>query len=334
MTRLASISAVVLCSLLAAADAPSTPRKLRVAYVTPIVTAPTPRELFGQGLLGFHRAVKDFGIHGRVVAQGDATVWRTTITSVARQKFDLIFPGIILNERNFDLLVRLMAKYPRTSFVVDFPYELFPKDTKNVQGTNFKAEEGGYLAGYLAALMERQRPGRDVIGSVGGIKLANVDDFIAGYQAGARKANPHIRLLNGYSGSFGDPVKCRAVARRQFAKGSGVVFNVAGGCGIGTLQAAREKGAWAIGVDVDQSFYGPHVLTSAIKRGDVWVYNTIRELVRGKLETRRTVEWDLANGGVGLGKISSKVPKSFVREIERIRALIIAEKITVPDEIK
>ncbi len=91
---------------------------------------------------------------------------------------------------------------------------------------------------------------------------------------------------------------------------------------------------WAIGVDVDQAFYGRHVLTSAIQRGDVWVYETVRALVRGKLRTGRTVVWDLRDGGVGLGEISPKVPLSVTREVARIRAQIIAGKIDVPDALK
>ena len=223
-----------------------------------------------------------------------------------------------------------MDTFSATRFVVAGPYKYLPSKPPNVQGTEFKGQDAGYLAGYLAALMEKRKPGKDVIGAVGGDKVEPVDQFIAGYQAGARKANPRISILNGYSRSFGDPAKCRATALRQIGKGAGVVFNVAGECGVGTLQAAKEKGVWSIGVDVDQSFYGPHVLTSAVKRGDVWIYETVRALVRGKLRTGRTAVWDLRNGGVGLGKVSPSVPRAFRRQVERIRAQIIAGKIAVP----
>jgi basic membrane protein A len=105
-------------------------------------------------------------------------------------------------------------------------------------------------------------------------------------------------------------------------------------CGPGTLQAAKEKGVWAIGVDVDESFRGPHVLTSAIRRGDVWIYKTVESLVDGKLKAGGTVFWDLENDGVDLGKISPKVPRAFIRQVERIRARIEAGKIKVPDRLK
>src|SRR5207245_782235 len=110
--------------------------------------------------------------------------------------------------------------------------------------------------GYLAALMEKRRPGKDVIGSVGGYKIPTVDAYIAGYQAGARKADPRITMLNGYADSFVNPAKCGAVALDQIARGAGVVFQVASACGLGALDAARDRGVWGIGVDIDQSSLG------------------------------------------------------------------------------
>jgi basic membrane protein A and related proteins len=333
MIRRLILTAAAACSLLVAGSS-SGARELKVAYITPFGSAvPNPRELFGLPLVGFRRAVEDFGIQGRVI-QSDPKNWGKTLTSVARQKFDLIFPGLVVSARDFRQLTRVVREYPKTTFVVGFPYQAFETRPRNVVGTLFKAEEAAYLAGYLAARMEARRPGRDIVSSVGGIKVYDVDQWIAGYRAGAKRANPRVTALNAYSRSFADPAKCRVTALRQIAKGSGVIFNVAGGCGNGTLQAAKEKGTWAIGIDVDQSFYGPHILTSAVKRLDVWVYETMEALVKGKLRTGRTAFWNLRNKGVDVVKISPKVPPPLVREVHRIRAQIVAGKIEVPDEIK
>ena len=133
--------------------------------------------------------------------------------------------------------------------------------------------------------------------------------------------------MNGYTDSFVDPVKGRSVALSQIAKGSRVVFQVAGPCGLGALEAANEHGIWGIGVDVDQSHLGRHILTSAVKRLDVAVFDTIEELVRGTLETGRTSRFSLRNRGVDLGTISAAVPPSFKAEIEDVRAEIVAGKI-------
>jgi basic membrane protein A len=184
--------------------------------------------------------------------------------------------------------------------------------------------------GYLAGLMEKRRPGRDVIGSVGGYKFPGVDRWIVPFQLGAKRADPGIVTLNTYANNFSNPTKCRTVALGQIAKGAGAVFNVAGGCGFGALEAAKEKGVWGVGVDVDQSFLGRHILTSAIIRIDVAVSTAIQRLANGTFKTGGDTVFDLRNGGVGLGRVSPEVPRSFLRQLDGVRRQIIAGKIRVP----
>jgi len=140
--------------------------------------------------------------------------------------------------------------------------------------------------------------------------------------------------LNTYTDDFVDPVKGRSVALSKIAKGSRVVFQVAGTCGLGALEAASERGIWGIGVDVDQSHLGRHILTSAVKRLDVAVFDTIGEVVRGKFETGRTSRFSLRNGGVGLGTISAAVPRSLKAEIDDVRAQIVAGKIPIASSVR
>jgi basic membrane protein A len=172
-----------------------------------------------------------------------------------------------------------------------------------------------------------------VISSVGGHQVPAVERYIAGYQAGARGANPRVTTLNSYTDDFLDPMKGRSVALSQIAKGSRVVFQVASACGLGALEAAGERGIWGIGVDVDQSHLGRHILTSAVKRMDVAVFDTIERLARGTLETGRTSHFSLPNGGVGLGTVSAAVPDSLKAEIEDVRSEIVAGKITVASSV-
>src|SRR4029079_8717089 len=101
--------------------------------------------------------------------------------------------------------------------------------------------------------------------------------------------------------------KGRSVALSQIAKGSRVVFQVANACGLGALEAASERGIWGIGVDVDQSHLGGHILTSAVIRMDVAVFDTIEDLARGTLETGRTSRFTLRQGGVGLAPLRARV---------------------------
>ena len=98
--------------------------------------------------------------------------------------------------------------------------------------------------------------------------------------------------------------------------GAGVVFQVAGGCGLGALDAAKEKGVWGIGVDADQSFLGPHILTSAVKRVDTAVFLAIKSVVDGKFKGGN-MTFGLKDNGVGIGKISSKVPDSEVAKVNQ-----------------
>ena len=201
---------------------------------------------------------------------------------------------------------------------------------KNVQGSVYRVEEAAYLAGYLAALMEDRRRGKHVISAVGGVPFPGVTRWIVGYRAGAKKADPAIAVRVNYSNDFTNPVKCRRAALSQIAAGSGVVLNDAGACGLGALRAAKEKRVWGIGVDVDQSFLGRHILTSAISMLDKTVFDSIRELVRGKFTTGGNTTFNLRNKGVGLGRISPKVPRRVLRRLDRVRKAIITGKIRVP----
>ncbi len=308
-----------------------------VAFVTDIGASPSPHDLRGVAYLGFVRAVKDFRVRGRAVQYNPKLGVEGTLSALARQRYDLVFTGLsTVDTSQYAAAVTAVAtKYPETRFVMhDVPYELLGGRPKNVEGTVWHVEEPAFLAGYLAASLERRRHGRDVIGSVGGFPIPPVQTFIAGYEAGARYADPKIVVLRSYAYDFLDPAKCKAVAKAAIARGAGTVLNVAGACGLGTLEAAKEARVWAIGVDVDQSFLGAQVLTSVLKRWDVEVYETVKALVDGKLRTGGDTVWHLRSGAVGLGRISPKVPHSLIAEMEHVRAKIVAGKIRVPSTIR
>ena len=201
------------------------------------------------------------------------------MTRLAREQYDLI---IGVGFAQGDAVDTVATEFPDRNFaIIDVDQTALKHKPKNVVGLIFKEQEVGYLAGYLAALAEKRRAGPDVIGSVGGFKEPPVDRFIAGYQAGAKKAVPGIEVLNGYSSDWDDQAKCKELALNQIGRGAGVVFQVAGGCGLGALDAARQQKVWGIGVDADQSFLGPHVLTSAQKKVDAAVLATIESVQDG-----------------------------------------------------
>jgi len=217
--------------------------------------------------------------------------------------------------------------------IVDFPQAALTDKPTNAVGLTFKSEESGYLVGYLAGLMTKREGGKQVISAVGGQKIPSVDNWIAGYRAGAKKANPRISVLIDYSGQFPPSAapKCKELALKQIAKGSHAVFQVAGGCGLGALDAAKSKKKWGIGVDADQYYLGTHILTSGVKRVDTAVFSFFQKAKAGTLKTGTDLVFNLKNGGQDVGKISPKCNcAAFVKQMNALRPLIIKGKIKPP----
>jgi basic membrane protein A and related proteins len=304
-------------------------RRLRVGLVTE--STGIENAYVRPAYLGLERAVRELGIRGRVLTPAPKEGYVPSLSLLARQKYDLVIGVGFYPAPAIDTVA---TEFPETRFaIIDSAHDELAHRPTNALGLMFREEQAGYLAGHLAARVLTLSPGEGVISSVGGERVPAVEKYIAGYQAGARGANPRITTLNSYTDSFLDPVKGRSVALSQIAKGSRVVFQVASASGVGALEAAREHGIWGIGVDVDQSHLGRHILTSAVKRLDVAVFDTIEELVRGTLETGRTSHFSLRDRGVGLGTISAAVPRSFKAEIEDVRAEIVAGKIAIPSSV-
>jgi len=304
-------------------------RRLRVGLVSEPTGIDDPYSR--GGYLGLDRAVRELGIKGRVLTPAPKEGYVPSLSLLARQKYDLVIGIGVFAAPAID---RVSTGFPETRFaIIDFAHDDLAHRPTNVVGLVFREEQAGYLAGHLAALVLTLSSGAEVVSSVGGQRVPAVERFIAGYQAGARGANSRVTTLNSYTDDFLDPVKGRSVALSQIANGSRVVFQVAGVCGLGALEAAKERGIWGIGVDVDQSHLGRHILTSAVKRMDVAVFDTIEELVRGTLETGRTSRFSLRNGGVGLGTISAGVPRSLKAEIEDVRAEIVAGRIPMATSV-
>jgi basic membrane protein A and related proteins len=299
----------------------------RVGFVAEPGATPSPRTLAGLPLWGFLRAEKELPIRGTVRYLGPTQGPAAIMTAFARQRYALVVAPLF-EGRPIDSVAR---RFPHVRFLaIDTQPGLPPrKHAKNIHRAVFRAEQSGYLAGYLAALMARR--GRShTISAVAGFDFYGVTRWIVGYRAGAKKAVPGVTVRVGYSNDFANPAKCRRVALGQIAAGSSVVFNVAGACGLGALRAAKEKHVWGIGVDIDQSYLGPHILTSAIARLDRGVFDAIRRLVQRKLPPGATIVYDVRNRGVELGRISPKVPKSFLRKLETIRRQIADGTIRVP----
>ncbi|HET8895147.1 MAG TPA: BMP family ABC transporter substrate-binding protein [Gaiellaceae bacterium] len=232
-------------------------------------------------------------------------------------------------------------KFPNVNFAItDYGAEVPPLGSKtfkplykNVEGLTYAANESGCLVGVLAAKMA-QKMGGNTVGAVGGIKIPPVDIWIAGYQYCVQKVVPGMKVLIQYSNDFVATDKCQTVAQNEIGQGAKVLFQVAGGCGLGTLKAADAAGIWGIGVDVDQYNAAKHVLTSGIKRVDTGVYDAIQQAAAGHFQGGSDLVFNLKNNGMGVGRISPSVPASWVTLMNSYKAKIIAGTLKVPSAIK
>ena len=264
---------------------------------------------------GLKRAERELGIKGRVVEANSAADYVPNMTTLARQGYDLI---IGVGFAQGDAIAAAAKRFPDTNFaIVDVDQASLKGKPANVQGLLFREQQVGYLVGYLAALTAR-RAGAESISAVGGFKEPPVDRYIAGYRAGADAAVPGTKVTWGYSQDWEDQAKCKEMALNQIAAGSKVVFQVAGGCGLGALSAAQDERVWGIGVDADQSFLGPHVLTSALKGVDSAVFLTIEALQKGTFQGGKNVVFGIDQDGVGLGTLSPKANKQDVAAVEKV----------------
>jgi basic membrane protein A len=218
--------------------------------------------------------------------------------------------------------------------IVDVDATTLKHKPKNVEGLLFKEQEAGYLVGYAAGLYVKATGGTTV-GSIGGLKIPPVDRYIAGFQFGAKKADPGIKTLNDYSQDFVVQAKCKEKALNQIAGGSTVEFQVAGQCGLGVLDAARSKKVFGIGVDADQYYLGSHVMTSALKKVDVAVNSAIIAARGGKLKGGTNRVFGAKDNGVGYGKWSPKVSASIKNAVAGQYRLLKAGKIKgIPATVK
>ena len=280
---------------------------------------------------GLEDAESELGVEGRVLLSKSNADYVPNLTTLAQQKFDLsVSVGFLMGEAT----ATVAGKLPDNKFaIVDFPASGLKGKPKNVEGLLFAEQEAGYLAGYLAGLWAKDN-NATTVSTVGGQKIPPVDHYIAGFGAGAKAANPGIKTLNAYSQDFVDQAKCKEIALDQISQGSKVVFQVAGQCGLGALDAAKEKGVQGIGVDADQAYLGDHILTSALKKVDVAVFDAIKRVQDGSFKGGTDVISTVENGGVGLGKIGP-AGEQYADQIKKVQEQIASGDIKgIPDTVK
>jgi basic membrane protein A len=239
-------------------------------------------------IAGLDKAESELEIEKRVYVSNSADDYEPNLQAAVDDGHDLVIAvGFLLAPTT----IKVATENPDVSFAgVDHFYgEPGNADCEkaktcavdNAVGMQYPSEEAGYLAGVVAALTTKT----NVVSTVGGIKIPPVDNWIAGYQAAVKATKPSVKTLNAYSNDFNDAAKCKEIALDQIRTGnSDVVFQVAGDCGLGALDAACEEGVTGIGVDADQGAQGDCVLTSALKPLTESVFGLIEDFTNDQFQ--------------------------------------------------
>ncbi len=290
--------------------------------------------------VGLKKAVSKLGVSGSVLQSHTAADYEPNLTAFAKQKKSLIIAVGFLMEQ---AIYNVAKAYPKEKFaIVDgAPANSSGNNVnlKNVANLFFKPEESGYLVGVIAGLLEKKHLApnykKNTIGSIAGANFLAVTAYNCGYQEGAKSVDKKIHvLINFDDGTFQNTQNAKAIGQQQISKGAGILFQVDGGAGLGYLQAAQAGHVWGIGVDANQNYLGKYMITSALKKVDQAVYETIQRMQHGKFKGGNNV-FSLKNGATGFATAQMHhVPASIVKYAKIAETKIKAGKIKVSPTCK
>lgn len=294
--------------------------KITVAMITDV--AGVNDQSFNQSAWeGLQRAEKELGIEVKYLESKQDSDYATNIETLVDEDVDLIL-GVGM--KLADAIKEGSELYPDQNFVL-VDEEI---DAKNVKNILFKAEESAYLAGLIAGKTTKTNN----VGFIGGMELPVIDTFKYGYMAGVKAANPDAKVQAQYANSFTDQAKGKAIANQMYSNGADIVFTCGGDVGTGAIEAAKENNKFAIGVDRDQSDLAPqNVLTSAIKRVDAGVFETVKSYVNGTFEGGTTTTYGLEENAVGVPDTTKNlVSQDILDLVEETITKLKNKEITVP----
>ena len=204
----------------------------------------------------------------------------------------------------------------------------------NLMSIIYTQNEGSFLVGYIAAKLSKTGK----IGAVGGDNSDTINDFLVGYEAGAKYANPDVTVETQYALSFEDPAKGKECALALYSGGCDIVYQVAGKTGEGVFEAAAQTGNLAIGVDGDQKYINPDVIIcSMVKRVGDSIYDVVLD-VDGKFQPGAIWAADMASGYIdvvyGTDDMTQQVSDELKAEVEELKTKIISGVITVPTALQ
>lgn len=261
--------------------------------------------------------------------------FESTLLDTADKGYDMIFTSSTLQE----YVEAHAASFPDTVFgVFDTAIDFEKGGLDNVYGIIYKANEASFLGGFLAAKLSQT----GVISFLGGMDIPVISDFLVGYIQGAQLANPDVKVAITYAGSWSDSAKGKELALTMFNnQNADVIFNVAGGTGIGGIEASVETGKWSLGVDSDQAMiydaagktdFANAIVSSVLKNVDYSLYRAISLHREGKLAVGTNETLGIIEGGVGLADnkyFQANVSEEIRNEIKALEEKVTAGEIEV-----
>ncbi len=286
--------------------------------------------------VGLEKAKTDFKIQGDVKESKTGDDYIPNLTDFASKNYDLVIGvGFLMQQQ----IGTVSGQFPNIHFAIIDGAGTDAKgvDLKhpNVQSLYFKEQDAGAMVGVISGWLEKNgkaKKNQHVISAVGGVSIPPVNHYIAGYKWAAKMEDPSISVLVGYSNNFNDPAKCKSLASAQINQKSDIVFQVAGGCGLGALQQAGQSGVYGIGVDADQKDADPSVIASALKKVDVATYTAIQNVVKGQF-SGGALTFSIANDGAGYAVDNFSLPAELKTELDKIQGQIKSGALTPPADI-
>ncbi|SCB39169.1 BMP family lipoprotein [Rhizobium hainanense] len=303
------------------------------------------KSFFDSGERGIERVKSELSVPTATIEAGyDPTRWENALIDLAEGgEYDTIVTGTFTM---VPLVEKIAPQFPDTRFIIfDGAVDYTKCKCENVYSILFRQNEGAYLAGALAARLTQSGvpniPAGSALGTVGAMQIPVIDDFLIGFDAGAKSVSPDIKVLKQYANSFSDPATGKEIAKAQFGQGASIIFQVAGATGQGVIEAAGETGKYAIGVDSDQAMLfeksrpdaAKRIVTSVLKQVDNVVVRAVSLMKDGKLPFGKAESLGLKEGAIDLADnkfTQAIVPSTVWAEIEKTKAEIVDGKIIVP----
>ena len=270
---------------------------------------------------GLEKAKTDFGVEINYLESKTDADYSSNIESFVDEDYDLI---VCVGFKLAEATKKAAESHPDKKFAIidDASNASLP----NVTCLTFKQEQASYLVGYVAGLVTK----KNNVGFVLGMASDMMNKFGYGYLAGVYAANPKATVQQIDANNFADPAIGKTSATTMITNGADVIFHAAGGTGVGVIQACQENKISAIGVDTDQSSLAPDtVITSAMKRVDNAVYDSVKQLVDGTLKGGEVV-YDLSKGGVDIAPTTKLLSEDVLKKVEEVKAKILSGEIVVP----